>query len=106
MNKISKYENMIKSLQNTDQQQQNAPCMYEIVLHNSIKNSNKEIKNLLQDIFHFSAEEIDMVSEKEENKNKIICGSYTKEILDTKLFDINQLSKKLNTSFDFTIKIK
>lgn len=105
MNKNSKYDDVIKSIQQYDHKQ-NIPHMYQIILQYEEGNNENEMRDLLTNIFHFSEEEILGLLDSVISKKQIICGSYTKEMFDTKMFEINQLYKEKKNLFSFIIKIK
>jgi len=69
------------------------PPMYKVILHNDDYTTFDFVIRVLQTIFHKSFEEAQKITLDIHNKGKGVCGIYTFEIAQTKVYQVKTLAK-------------
>ncbi len=70
------------------------PEEYNVFLHNDDYTTMEFVVEVLMDIFHKTAYESEQLMIKIHRAGKAICGVYTYDIAQTKVYQVRQLAKK------------
>ena len=100
---INNFDNIIKR----DQEYYLKPYLYQIIFcYNKKKTDERILKSILEKFFFFKKSEIEKKLSSVKNNKNIECGTYTKEIIDTKMREIKDQYKDNKIHLNFIIKIK
>jgi len=70
------------------------PTKYKVLLHNDDYTTMDFVVDVLTNIFHKSMDEAEMVMITIHKSGKGVCGIYTYEIAQTKVYQVKQLAKR------------
>jgi ATP-dependent Clp protease adaptor protein ClpS len=70
------------------------PEQYKVVLHNDDYTTMDFVVEVLVKIFHKSIEESEQLMLKIHKSGKAVCGVYTYDIAQTKVYQVRQLAKQ------------
>jgi ATP-dependent Clp protease adaptor protein ClpS len=69
------------------------PTKYKVLLHNDNYTTMDFVEDILMNIFHKSRNEAERIMLTIHKSGKEICGVYTYEIAQTKVYQVKQLAK-------------
>ena len=70
------------------------PEKYQVLLHNDDYTTMDFVVDILMNVFHKSMLESEQIMLTIHHQGKAVCGVYTYEIAQTKVFQVKQLAKK------------
>jgi len=70
------------------------PIKYKVLLHNDDYTTMEFVVEILMDIFHKSLLEAEQIMLNIHRVGKAVCGTYTYDIAQTKVYQVKQLAKK------------
>lgn len=103
MNKILKQaDKLFQISENTRDYEK--PYLYQILLQCKPNDNTHNIKTILKKCFDVKEEKANEILTNLTNQKTIICGIYTKEITDTKIYELHEFCKNLDTAYDFIVQ--
>ena len=70
------------------------PVRYKVLLHNDDYTTMEFVVEILMGIFHKSLVEAEQIMFNIHRVGKAVCGTYTYDIAQTKVYQVKQLAKK------------
>jgi len=70
------------------------PTKYKVLLHNDDYTTMEFVVEILMGIFHKSLVEAEQIMLNIHRVGKAVCGTYTYDIAQTKVYQVKQLAKK------------
>jgi ATP-dependent Clp protease adaptor protein ClpS len=70
------------------------PAKYNVLLHNDDYTTMDFVIDILMNIFHKGLIEAEEIMLNIHNSGKAVCGTYTYDIAQTKVYQVKQLSRK------------
>jgi len=70
------------------------PIQYKVLLHNDDYTTMEFVIEILMGIFHKSLVEAEQIMFNIHRVGKAVCGTYTYDIAQTKVYQVKQLAKK------------
>jgi len=70
------------------------PSMYKVLLHNDDYTTMEFVVFVLKKVFHKSQEEAEMIMMSVHKQGTGLCGVYTYEVAESKVFKVTQLAKE------------
>jgi len=70
------------------------PTKYNVLLHNDDYTTMDFVIEILMNIFHKSLMEAERIMLNIHNSGKAVCGTYTYDIAQTKVYQVKQLARK------------
>ena len=70
------------------------PTQYKVLLHNDDYTTMEFVVEILMGIFHKSLVEAEQIMFNIHRVGKAVCGTYTYDIAQTKVYQVKQLAKK------------
>jgi len=70
------------------------PTQYKVLLHNDDYTTMEFVVEILMDIFHKSLVEAEQIMFNIHRVGKAVCGIYTYDIAQTKVYQVKQLARK------------
>jgi len=69
------------------------PTKYKVLLHNDDYTTIDFVVDVLVGIFHKNSSEAEVIMMAVHHKGKAVCGIYTYEIAETKVYQVKELAK-------------
>jgi ATP-dependent Clp protease adaptor protein ClpS len=69
------------------------PTKYKVLLHNDDYTTTDFVVDVLIGIFHKNTTEAEVIMMEVHKKGKSVCGIYTYEIAETKVYQVKELAK-------------
>ena len=69
------------------------PRMYKVIMHNDDYTPMDFVIEVLQKVFHKSADEAENIMWRVHQEGKAVCGVYVKDIAQTKVYQTEQMAK-------------
>lgn len=87
-----------------EKQEIKEPSLYNVVVHNNDDTSYEEVVYIISKAFEMSEEDAFKVAQKVDSVGRGICGAYSKEIAETKLYLVEMIKESLITLIPFRAK--
>ena len=69
------------------------PTQYKVLLHNDDYTTMEFVVDILMNVFHKSLEEAELIMIEIHHKGKGVCGIFTYEIAETKVYQVKEMAK-------------
>ena len=69
------------------------PTQYKVLLHNDDYTTMEFVVDILMNVFHKSLEEAELIMIEIHHKGKGVCGIFTYEIAETKVYQVKEIAK-------------
>ncbi len=89
MSEITSFENKVQELDPKTKK----PPMFDVVLLNDDFTPMDFVVNILKEIFNFTDKEANGIMLKVHNEGEASCGTFPKDIAETKSYEVNNLAK-------------
>ena len=80
------------------------PSMYNIIVHNNDDTSYEEVVYIVSKTFEMTENKAFEVAKKVDTVGRGVCGTYSKEIAETKLYLTDMIKDSLITLIPFRVK--
>lgn len=81
-------------LQELERVEVRRPKLYKVILHNDDYTSMDFVVNIIMTLFHKSIEEANALMLEVHKKGKAIVGVYSREIAETKVFQVENIARQ------------
>lgn len=87
-----------------EKQEIKEPSQYNIVVHNNDETSYEEVVNVVSRAFEITEDEAYEIAKRVDTVGRGICGTYSKEIAETKLMLVDMIKDSLISLLPFRVR--